>query len=474
MERREAIKLLGAGILPFLFFDSLKGFNRLTDFNALKSADFGKFNWGVSSAAFQIEGAWDSDGKGASIWDTFSHKHGNIKDKSNADTACDFYHRYPEDIELIRQLGFNSHRFSISWSRVIPEGHGQINQKGIDFYNKVIDTCLEKNIEPWITLYHWDLPQALEDKGGWTNRDIIDWFNDYTAICAKAFGDRVKQWIVLNEPFGFTSLGYAVGIHAPGRLGLKNFLPAVHHAAMCQASGARILRNEVRDSRIGTALSCSPIDPYHPNIRDENAARRLDALFNRLFIEPSLGMGYPFDDLHFLKKMEKYILKDDEKKLQFDFDFIGLQNYFRIVTDFSLLIPYVWANQIPPAKRKVAMTEMKWEVYPEGMYRCIKQFSKYPIKEIVITENGAAFPDTLMNGQIFDKKRIEFFEKYLAALLKAKQEGAKITGYFVWSLLDNFEWSEGYRPKFGLVNVDFATQQRIIKESGQWFKKFLN
>ena len=474
MDRRDALKLMVTGILPFLLPQASKGFNKFFDISDLKASDFGQFNWGLATAATQIEGGWNTDGRGPSIWDTFSQKHGNIKDGSTPSVSCNFYEKYKNDIELVKQLGFKSFRFSISWSRVLPLGIGQINQKGIDFYNHVIDTCIEKGLEPWVTLYHWDLPQALEDKGGWLNRDIIDWFNNYVEICAKQFGDRVKNWIVLNEPMGFTSLGYGIGYHAPGKYGINSFLNAAHHATLCQAEGGRVLRNNVANAKIGTAFSCSPIDAYHPNVRDEKAARRLDALMNRLFIEPAVGLGYPIKDAPFLSRIEKFMKPGDEESLKFDFDFIGLQNYFRIITDFSPFVPYIWAKQVAPGKTCKRVTEMNWEVYPDGLYRILKQFSKYPVKEIIVTENGAAFKDVIENESIKDTERTQFFKDYLASMLKAKNEGVNVTGYFAWTLLDNFEWTEGYRPKFGLVNVDFERQKRIVKNSGLWFKEFLS
>jgi beta-glucosidase len=472
MLRRDALKLIGAGFLPFVISGKLKALNKFIE-SSLKASDFKKFTWGISSAAAQVEGAWDTDGKGPSIWDSFSKIKGKIKDGATPEIACDFYNRYPQDIELVKQLGFGANRFSVSWPRIIPLGTGQINQKGIDFYNRVIDKSLEKGIEPWVTLYHWDLPQALEDQGGWTNREIVNWFSDYASLCAKSFGDRVKHWIVLNEPLSFTGLGYGNGYHAPGLKGLGHFLPAVHHAVLCQAEGGRILRNEVANAFIGSAFSCSPIDPQHRSKRDEKAARRLDAFINRLFAEPAVGMGYPFEYLHFLKKIEKYIKPGDEEKMKFNFDFFGLQYYFRIVADFSIFNPILWANQVPPIKRHVPLTEMNWEVYPDGMYRVLKQFSKYPVKEFVITENGAAFKDILLDDQVNDLQRTKFFQDYLQYLLKAKNEGINVTGYFAWSLLDNFEWVEGFYPRFGLVYVDHKSQERIIKNSGKWFSEFL-
>jgi len=474
MDRRDAIKLMALGALPFLLPQASKGLNKLFQIADLKASDFGQFNWGIATAAQQIEGGWNADGRGPSIWDTYAQKKKNIKDGSNSDVSCNFYENYKNDIDLVAQLGFKSFRFSISWSRVVPQGVGSVNQKGIDFYNNIINTCLEKGLEPWITLYHWDLPQALEDKGGWLNRDIVGWFSNYVELCAKQFGDRVKNWIVLNEPMGFTSLGYGIGYHAPGKYGINSFLNAAHHAVLCQAEGGRVLRNLVKDAKIGTTFSCSPIDAHHPTARDEKAARRLDALMNRLFVEPAVGLGYPIKDLPFLSRVEKFMKPGDDESMKFDFDFFGIQNYFRIVTDFSPFMPYIWAKEVAPDKLSKRVTQMNWEVYPDGMYRILKQFAKYPVKEIVVTENGAAFNDVLSNGKINDTERVQFFKDYLAGMLKAKNEGVNVTGYFAWTLLDNFEWTEGYKPRFGLVYVDFATQQRIIKSSGLWFKDFLN
>jgi beta-glucosidase len=473
MDRRNALKLIAAGLLPVILPDSVAAMGKLyQNGNAIKASDFGNFTWGVATAAAQIEGAWDTDGRKPSIWDTFA-MNGHIKDRSNPKICCDFYNTYNNDIDLVKQMGFGASRFSLSWSRIIPEGTGQINLKGVDFYNRVIDTCLEQGIEPWVTLYHWDLPQLLEDKGGWMNRDVVGWFTDYTNTCAQLFGDRVKKWVVLNEPIGFTSLGYGIGYHAPGHYGIHKFLAAAHHATLCQAEGGRVLRSVLPNASIGTAFSCSPVDAHHATIRDQQAARRLDALMNRMFVEPAVGLGYPISDVPFLKRIERFMLAGDDNKMKFDFDFFGLQNYFRIITDYNLFIPFLKASQLPASKRGGEVTEMDWEVYPDGLYRIIKQFSAYGVKELVVTENGAAFNDVLVNGAVHDEQRVRFFQNYIKAMLKAKQEGANVSGYFVWTLLDNFEWTEGYRPKFGLVHVDFETQKRTMKDSGKWFAQFL-
>jgi beta-galactosidase len=471
MNRSEFLKSVGSGALGWLAFPWLvKALKNDPEFT---HALFGEsFHWGVSTAAFQNEGAWNTDGKGESIWDRFSHQHSKVKDHSNADVACDFYHLYQGDIALVKALNFKDFRFSISWPRVMPEGKGAINSKGIDFYNRVIDTCLKAGVKPWVTLYHWDLPQALEDKGGWTNRDILEWFAEYTDVCTRAFGDRVNDWVVINEPAAFTTFGYLTGLHAPGHKGINKFMAAVHHATMCQSVGGRVIRSNVPNAHIGTALSCSYVEPYKQNPRHQRAAKRIDVMLNRLFIEPVLGMGYPVNDLPFLKKLEKFQQPGDEEKIRFDFDFIGLQNYFRVIGKPGL-IPFIWASQKKPDKHTSEVTELGWEVWPEGIYHSLMQYAKYPVKEIIITENGAAYPDEVSANTVQDAKRVKYFKDYLKNVLRAKQEGANVTGYFAWTLVDNFEWSFGYGPRFGIVYNDFKTQLRIVKDSGLWFREFL-
>lgn len=436
---------------------------------------FGKdFKWGVSTAAYQIEGSHDTDEKGVSIWDVYTERKNNIRNGHHGKIACDFYNRYPEDLSLVKRLNIPNFRFSVSWPRILPLGTGSINQKGIDFYNRLIDTCLENGTDPWLTLYHWDLPHALEIKGGWTNRDIISWFAEYTAICAKHFGDRVKHWIVMNEPMAFTGAGYFLGVHAPGKTGAKNFLPAIHHSVLSISEGGRLLKNELPDAEIGTTFSCSLVEPYSSRPRDVNAAKRIDALLNRMFIEPILGMGYPDKDLHFLKRMSKYMHPDDAEKMAFDFDFIGIQNYTREIVRNSFFTPYVQASLVKAVKRNVPTTSMGWEVYPGSVYEMIKKFNEYKgIRKIYITENGAAFADQLSEGKIDDVRRTKYIQDVLAQVLKARAEGLNVEGYFVWTLTDNFEWTEGYHPRFGLVYVDFETQERIVKSSGNWFGNFL-
>lgn len=437
--------------------------------------DFGAdFKWGVSTAAYQIEGAHIADGKGLSIWDTFAQKKKKIIDNHNGNIACDFYNRYAEDIALMYELHIPNYRFSISWSRILPQGIGPINHKGIDFYNRIIDFCLELGIEPWITLYHWDLPEALQQKGGWTNREVIHWFGYFTDCCIKQFGDRVKHWMVLNEPMVFTGAGYFLGVHAPGKKGLTNFLSAAHHAALCQAEGGRIIKTLRNDCKVGTTISYSHIEPYSYTDRDIAAAKKVDALLNRMFIEPLLGMGYPTKDLKILQRIERFMHHGDEGKLAFDMDFIGLQNYTRELVSYAPFMPFVRAKIIKANKRNVEHTLMNWEIYPPAIFEALKRIGQYAgIKEIIVTENGAAFKDEPVNGQVNDWQRMAYLQDHVAQVLLAKKEGVNVNGYFVWTLLDNFEWAEGFHPRFGLVYVDFETQQRIVKASGNWYGRFL-
>ena len=375
--------------------------------------DFGPaFIWGTATAAHQIEGAIDADDKSQSVWDTFSHRRGTIRDAHTADVACDFYHRYETDLDLLKSLNFTAFRFSLAWTRILPDGvgpgqGGRISDAGLAFYDRVIDACLVRGLEPWVTLYHWDLPQVLENKGGWTNPAIVGWFAEFADVCTRAFGHKVKRWLILNEPLTYTAAGYFAGVHAPGRRGVADFLPAVHHTTLCQAEGGRVVRQNVPDAIIGTTFFCAPVEPKSRNPWHVKAAARVDALANRLFIEPALGMGYPVDTVPILKQIEKrYARPGDMEKLAFDFDFIGLQNYFRLVVRHSPWAPFVWASEVKPERRGVTdVTAMGWEVYPEGMYQIIRQFAQYDgVREIVITENGVAYPNKPGEDPIRDEK----------------------------------------------------------------------
>ena len=441
----------------------------------LTKARFGDdFKWGVSTAAFQIEGAHDTDGKGLSIWDVFTAKKGRIKAGHHAQVACNFYNSYKDDIGLLTELNIPNFRFSLSWPRIMPNGLHPVNQKGIDYYNRVIDFLLENGIDPWVTLYHWDLPHELELKGGWTNRDSINWFSDYTELCARHYGDRVQNWMVMNEPSVFTGAGYFLGIHAPGKRGITNYLKAVHHVTMATAAGGVTLKDLLPNANIGTTFSCTHIEPASQKEKDIAAAHRVDTLLNRSYIEPILGMGYPQKDLPVLNRMDAYMKSGDEKNMAFDFDFIGLQCYTREIVKSSFFTPYVGAALVKAEKRKVPLTDMKWEVHPPALYHILKKCAAYNgIKNIIITENGAAFPDTVTDGSVNDLLREQYIREHLQEVLRAKQEGINVNGYFVWTLTDNFEWAEGYHTRFGLIHIDFATQQRTIKQSGLWYRDFL-
>ncbi|OYU96613.1 MAG: beta-glucosidase [Bacteroidetes bacterium B1(2017)] len=438
-------------------------------------SDFGrKFCWGVSASALQTEGAHTLHGKGPSIWDDFVTK-GKIKDKSTHFTASNFYHHFKGDISLIKDLGIPNFRFSLSWSRILPNGTGEVNRAGLNYYHQVIDTCLENGIEPWITLYHWDLPLELEKQGGWTNRNITTWFEEYVRVCLKAFGGKVKNWMVLNEPLVFTGAGYFAGFHAPGKKGLSNFLPAVHHACLCMSIGYRTIKELYPDANVGTTLSSSLITPYSTKGSDLMASKRMDALVNRLFIEPILGLGYPIETLPILNKINKWVMPGDMELIKTNFDFIGLQVYTREVVTSSIFTPYLRAKIVMASERKVHHTKMDWEVYPASIYESIKNFSAYEgVQKIIITENGASFEDEVILGRVEDIQRIHYLEKHIEQVYKAYSENHKIAGYFVWSLTDNFEWAEGYHQRFGLIYIDYLTQERIIKNSAFWYRDFLS
>jgi beta-glucosidase len=441
-----------------------------------QASDFGNdFHFGVAIAAAQNEGAIAMGGRSPSIWDVFSRRKGVIRKGAKPTIACDFYHRYKDDLLLVKALGFTSFRFSISWSRILPDGSGKANEEGIRFYDDVINECINLGLEPFVTLYHWDLPQILQQEGGWASPLMNRWFRHYVKICAKAFGDRVKYWIVLNEPVGFTSLGYMLGTHAPGIRSLDKFLKSVHHAAIAQADGGRTLREYVPGAHIGTSFSCSEIFPYSQRQEDISAAHRIDLLMNRLLIEPLLGKGFPEDDRGLMDKMNRQNLSwRFTDRMQFDMDFIGLQNYFPLVIKYNPFMPLVQASVVKATARKVPHTALGWEINPGSFCQVIKRFWKYGgIRELMVTENGAYFKDRLLQGRINDIERIAYFDAHLKALLRAKKEGVNLKGYFAWTLTDNFEWSEGYDARFGLVHVDFQTQLRTVKDSGYWWRDFL-
>ncbi len=400
-------------------------------FNYTKD-DFGdEFIWGASSSCFQIESDEHKSDEGNSILERLSYKR-KVIENSDAPTGpagpCE---NYKKDIKRIKKLGIQNYRFSLSWSRIIPNGIGAIDQEGINFYNDVINTCLENNIEPFVTLYHWDLPLELEKKGGWSNRDVLTWFTEYTNVCANAFKDKVKYWIVLNEPFIFVGGGYFLGVYKLGKRGLNEFLTAMHHALLCQSIAYRIIKEINPAAKVGTMHSCAYITPLTYSDKNIKAAERIDTLLNRAFIEPSLGLGYPIKELPFFKHIKKYVSRGDEELIKVEFDFIGLQNYNREVVEHHSYSPHVNAKLIPAYKRKVAPTAMNWEIYPKSIYMMILKFSNYSgVKNIIVTENGGSFPDHIREDLVQDNERSFYVQNYMQEILYAKEKSKKVTGFF--------------------------------------------
>ena len=442
------------------------------------AADFGAdFHWGAAAAAYQTEGAWQHQGKGPSIWDDFTRRPGTVRRQEHGRVATDFYHRYETDLDLAQGLGLTDFRFSAAWARVLPAGTGAVSRRGLDFYDRLVDACLERDLRPWLTLYHWDLPSALQARGGWTNRGVVGWFSEYAQVMARRLGDRVGHWLVLNEPMVFVGAGHLLGVHAPGRRHLGAFLAAAHHAALAQAEGGRALRALLPDAaRVGTTFSCSHLTPHRPgHARDEAATRRADALLNRFFVEPALGLGYPLEELPALRwLLERYQKPGDDQRVKFAFDFWGIQNYTREVVRFSPWLPLQWATLVPAKQRGVPYTDMGWEVHPESVYEVLRQYAAYPnAPQLVVTESGAAFPDEHRDARVADPARRAFLQAAIGQVLRARRAGVNVGGYFAWSLTDNFEWAEGYSPRFGLVHVDYRTQERTVKDSGRWYQSFL-
>ena len=427
------------------------------------------FIWGTSTAAYQIEGAVTADGRGTSIWDTFCHTPGTIKNSENADIACDHYNRLEEDLDLIATTGPH-YRCSISWPRVLPHGTGQVNEKGIDFYNRLINGLLERGVTPWVTMYHWDLPQALQDKGGWTHRDISNWFQDYAHILLDRFGDRVNNWMIVNEPSAISLFGHGYGFHAPGLTGLENLMPATHHLNLTIGQVYRMAKSLCPTLNIGSTYTRMDQRPETPDT-PLTAVESFDCLWNRNFYDPLLLGRYPAQTLPYIKR---YIQNDDMDIVKTDLDFIGIQHYAAIyVREDSAKIYGAFFGDNPTQFEK---TGLGWPIDPDGFYDCLMHLKKtYPhLPPIIITENGAVFDDTLdKNGTCHDPKRIAFLKDYIAALSRAIADGVDVRGYFAWTLMDNFEWAEGYTPRFGLVHVDRATLKRTPKSSWQWYRQLI-
>ena len=436
------------------------------------------FFWGTATASYQIEGAWNEDGKGESIWDRFAHTPGKIKNGDTGDVTCDSYHRWREDLDLMRAMNLNSYRFSIAWPRIQPSGSGAVNAKGFDYYSRLVDALLEARIRPLVTLYHWDLPQALEDAGGWTNRDTAGRFSDYVQLVAQKLGDRVSDWMIFNEPTAFVDLGYLEGTHAPGRASLLDFLRATHVVNLAQGAGFRALKAARPTSRVGTAFSMSSCEPATNSEADKLAAERAHAITNIWFLEPALRGRYP-EALTFLPERAMRIQSGDMEKMRAPLDFIGINLYYRIIASASGVIertthPQEWLFPVKmDGGQQGPKTGFGWEVWPKALYDMVMRITHdYNHPVIEITESGCSYNDVPdASGAIHDSRRIEYHRGYLTALARSIAEGADVRGYHAWSLMDNFEWADGYSQRFGLAYVDFKTQRRTIKDSGRWYGK---
>jgi len=436
------------------------------------------FCWGTATASYQIEGGWNEDGKSESIWDRFAHTPGKIKNAETGDLACDSYHRWREDIALMRAMNLNSYRFSIAWPRIQPSGWGAANSKGVDYYSRLVDALLEAHIRPLVTLYHWDLPQVLEEAGGWTNRDTAARFADYVQLAAQKLGDRVSDWMIFNEPAAFVDLGYLEGTHAPGHQSLLDFLRATHVVNLAQGAGFRALKAARPLSRVGTAFSMSSCEPATNSEEDKLAAERAHAITNVWFLEPALRGRYP-DALTFLPETAMRIEPGDMEKTRAPLDFIGINLYYRTIASAPDAMERATHAQewLFPVKMEGGQlgpkTDFGWEVWPKALYDMVMRITRdYNRPVIEITESGCSYNDGPDAGNVIrDSRRIEYHREYLAALARSIADGADVRGYHAWSLLDNFEWADGYSQRFGLAYVDFKTQQRTIKESGRWYGK---
>jgi beta-glucosidase len=430
-----------------------------------------EFVWGVATSSYQIEGAANEDGRGKSIWDTFCKVPGKVANFDNGDIACDHYHRYKEDLDLMKWMGVKAYRFSVAWPRVIPDGVGRVNEMGLDFYDRLIDSLLEREIAPWLTMYHWDLPEALQLRGGWNNREVVEWFGEYAEVLTSRFGDRVKNWMTLNEPLCSAWLGHLYGDMAPGIKDLQTALNVSHHLLMSHGLACQVIRSNVSEANVGIVINVTPAVPATDSQEDSNAAQLADGFDNRWFLDPVFGRTYPADVIDTLGASPE-IHSGDMKLIAQDLDFLGVNFYFRqtVAADQnSKPLPIRSVN-----RENVKRTAMNWEVHPQAFEEILLRISKeYSPKAIYITENGSAWNDEVINGEIIDDERIDYLARHLDAMRSAKNQGAPILGYFAWSFLDNFEWAYGYEKRFGLIYVDYKTQKRTPKKSAFFYRQLL-
>ena len=439
-----------------------------------------RFVWGTATSAYQIEGAWDEDGRSPSHWDTFAHTPGNTRNGENGNVACDHYHRWPEDVALMASLGMQAYRFSVSWPRILPNGGSQINQKGLDHYDKLVDGLLAAGIRPFVTLYHWELPQTLQNLGGWPERQIVDHFVSLADVVSRRLGDRVKNWITHNEPWCTSMLSHQVGLHAPGWKNWPAALRAAHHVLLSHGLAVPVIRANVPQAEVGIAPNYEPAYPLTNSLEDLEATRIWDGYYIRWFNDPLFGRHYPADMVAYYTAQKylpnglDFVQPDDMQKIAVPIDFIGINNYTRQIMSGKVSLDTFQTAASP--NPSATYTEMNWEVYPDGLYDLLNRLHfDYRAPKIYITENGCSYSDGPdENGRIADTRRIDYFRQYLAGVHRAIGNGVPVAGYFIWSFMDNFEWSLGYSQRFGIVYVDYKTQQRLPKDSAYWYKNVIS
>jgi len=436
-----------------------------------------EFVWGAATASYQIEGSPDADGKGKSIWDQFAHTEGRIWNNDTGDVACDHYLRFKDDVKMMADLGLNSYRFSISWPRIFPAGGGTPNTRGLDFYRKLVDELHKFSIQPAATLYHWDLPQALQDKGGWENRDTARYFAEYAAYLFESLDLPVSMWITLNEPWVVAVLGNAFGVHAFGQTDFNQALQVSHNLLIAHGLAVNAFRQVKRvDEKIGITLNLAPVQPLTDSEEDMKAAHRSDGFINRWFLDPIFKGSYPEDMVEIFSRSFKVPLFSEEDSIMVSepLDFLGINNYTRVLVESTGDDNAFMGSPVNPPDADY--TEMGWEVYPEGLYELLVRVHRdYGPLPLYITENGAAFDDQLLaDGSVNDDKRVAYLRGYIEQCWKAVQEGVPLKGYYLWTLMDNFEWAFGYSKRFGIVYIDFETQKRYPKKSADWYKQVIS